>query len=60
MADSKPAAAILHQCPVCHHPQTRIQRKLGDEKSGSISYVCSRAECVVGINLTRVDTWVAV
>jgi hypothetical protein len=49
-----------HQCPVCHHPQTKIQRKLSDDKHGATNYVCARVECAVGFNLAQVDTWVAV
>jgi hypothetical protein len=50
-----------HQCPVCHHPQTKIQRRLGAEKNGSTIYVCGRTgECSVGIDLTKVETWVVV
>jgi ssDNA-binding Zn-finger/Zn-ribbon topoisomerase 1 len=61
MADSKlPARPAVHQCPVCHHPQTKIQRKLSEDKHGSTNYVCARVECPVGINLTQVATWVAV
>jgi hypothetical protein len=61
MADSKlPAAASLHQCPVCQHPQTKIQRKLDDHRIGSTNYVCARPECVLGIDLTRVNTWTSV
>lgn len=55
-----PRPPIVHTCPVCHHPQTKIQRKLGADKHGSTNYVCSRVECAVGINLSKVDTWVAV
>ena len=50
----------VHQCPVCHFPQTKIQRILGEGKYGSISYVCSRAECSVGLDLSKIDTWSAV
>jgi hypothetical protein len=50
----------LHECPVCHHPQTKIQRKLSDDKGGATNYVCARVECPVGFNLAHVDTWVAV
>jgi hypothetical protein len=61
MTDRKlPAPAVLHHCPVCHLPQTKIQRKLNDEKHGATNYVCARAECVLGIDLAKVDTWVAV
>jgi ssDNA-binding Zn-finger/Zn-ribbon topoisomerase 1 len=51
----------VHDCPVCHHPQTKIQRRLGDDKHGATNYVCARSgECPLGINLKQVDTWVAV
>jgi hypothetical protein len=62
MVDPKlPVRPILHVCPVCHHPQTKIQRKISDEKLGAINYICSRpSECCLGINLTNVGTWVAV
>lgn len=51
----------LHQCPVCHQPQTKIQRRLGGTTGGSTIYVCARAgECSVGMNLSKVDTWVSV
>ena len=52
---------VVHQCPVCHFPQTKIQRILTGELHGATNYVCSRSgECAIGINLTKVDTWVAV
>jgi hypothetical protein len=63
MTDPKPATrpAVPHHCPVCHFPQTKIQRMLGGEKQGATNYVCARAgECVLGINLTKVENWVAV
>lgn len=62
MADSKlPPRPVVHQCPVCGLPQTKIQRKLSDDKPrGATSYVCARVDCAVGINLKLVDTWVAV
>ena len=50
----------IHQCPVCHFPQTKIQRVLSEGKYGSVSYVCSRGECTVGLDLSKVDTWVTV
>jgi len=50
-----------HQCPVCRHPQTKIQRRLNADKNGSTIYVCGRAgDCSVGMDLTKVETWVAV
>lgn len=55
-----PSLPVVHQCPVCHQPQTKIQRKLSDGKHGSTNYVCARVECPLGINLARVETWVAV
>jgi hypothetical protein len=51
----------VHQCPVCHQPQTKIQRRLGEETRGATNYVCARfGQCSVGIDLTKVATWVAV
>jgi hypothetical protein len=56
-----PPKTVLHECPVCHCPQTKIQRKLTGEKHGATNYVCSRSgDCVLGINLANVSTWVAV
>ena len=53
--------ALPHQCPVCHLPQTRLQRRLSETKNGSTIYVCPRAgECSIGVNLTKLETWVAV
>jgi hypothetical protein len=45
---------------VCQFPQTKIQRILGEGRYGSVSYVCSRVECTVGLDLSKVDTWAAV
>ena len=61
-ANSKlPVGATVRECPVCHHPQTKIQRRVGNEKLGATNYVCSRAgDCCLGINLTLVATWVVV
>lgn len=53
--------APVHQCPVCHHPQAKIQRQLNARSNGSIVYVCIRSgDCSLGINLSKVETWVAV
>ena len=50
-----------HQCPVCRQPQTKLQRRLVPTTNGSTIYVCARAgECSVGVNLSQVETWVAV
>ncbi|MGE5815523.1 MAG: hypothetical protein ACM36C_13625 [Acidobacteriota bacterium] len=58
----KNLAPSIHECPVCHHPQTKLQRRrVGAATGGSTIYVCTRAaECSLGINLSKVDTWVAV
>jgi hypothetical protein len=51
----------VHHCPVCHHPQTKIARRLSETTHGSTVYVCARAgECSIGVNLSKVETWVAV
>ena len=51
----------VHRCPVCQHPQTKIQRRLNGTTRGSTIYVCARAgECSVGMNLSKVETWVSV
>jgi len=62
MAHDKPVIRpAVHHCPVCHCPQTKIQRKLADEKHAATNYVCARSrQCVLGIDLSKVDTWVAV
>jgi hypothetical protein len=50
-----------HQCPACHHPQMKLQRRLGGTTNGSTIYVCPRwADCSIGVNVTKIDTWVAV
>jgi hypothetical protein len=52
---------VVHICPVCQHPQTKIQRRLSGTANGSTVYVCARADrCSVGMDLKKVDTWVAV
>jgi hypothetical protein len=49
-----------HECPACHQPQTKIQRKISETQLGAVCFVCARAECSLGLNLSKVDTWVAV
>jgi hypothetical protein len=50
-----------HQCPVCHYPQIKLQRRLSGTANGSTIYVCARwNDCSVGVNVTKIDTWVAV
>ena len=56
----QPPPPPSHRCPVCQFPQTKIQRILGEDRYGSISYVCSRVDCTVGLDLSKVDTWAAV
>ena len=61
MFDRKPAPPpAAHECPVCHLPQTKIQRVLGEGRYGSTNYVCSRRECSLGLDLSKLITWVAV
>ena len=51
----------IHLCPACQHPQTKVQRKLQTGKYGAPNYVCTRANaCILGINLSKVDNWIAV
>ena len=58
---SMPVRPAMHECPMCHLPQTRIQRKLDGEKHGATNYVCARpSQCALGIDLSKVETWIAV
>ena len=52
----------LHpECPVCRHPQTKVQRRLTATKNGSTIYLCTRVgQCSVAMNLNKMDTWIAV
>ena len=60
MSNHKAHAPLTpHQCPSCHEPQTKIKRVLGDGKFGSSSFVCSRMECVLGIDVSKLETWIA-
>jgi hypothetical protein len=49
---------VPHHCPACQFPQTKIARVLDEGKYGSTSYVCSRVECAIGIDLSKLSTWV--
>lgn len=62
MTDHKRVAPpVVHQCPACQYPQTKIQRKLDGERRGATSYVCARTgQCAIAINLSKLETWVAV
>ena len=53
------APPATHHCPSCHQPQTKIKRVLSDGKFGSCNFVCSRTECALGIELSKLETWVA-
>ena len=54
-----PASPTIHQCPSCHQPQTKIKRVLGDGKFGSSNFVCSHSDCVLAIDVSKLETWVA-
>jgi hypothetical protein len=61
MSDRKPAPVTnARQCPVCQFPQTKIRRVLSEGRYGSTNYVCSRPECALGLDLSKLVTWVAV
>jgi len=50
-----------HQCPVCHQPQTKLQRRLSETNNGSTMYACPRTgQWSVGVDLTKLETRVAV
>jgi hypothetical protein len=58
-ASERPHLAPL--CPVCHQPQTKVQRRLTATMNGSTIYICTRVgQCSVGMNLNKMGTWVAV
>ena len=53
------AGPAVHQCPSCHRPQTKIKRVLGAGKFGSSNFVCSRSDCALAIDVSKLETWVA-
>ena len=59
MSIPKPPTVAAHQCPSCHEPQTKIKRVLSGGKFGSSNFVCSRRGCVLAIDLSKLETWVA-
>jgi hypothetical protein len=60
-ASKIPPTPAVRECPVCHFPLTKIQRRLDGDRHGATNYVCSRAgECALGFNLSKVENWVAV
>ena len=54
----RPAVPVTHNCPSCHQPQTKIKRVLGEGKFGSSNFVCSRMECTLAIDVSKLETWV--
>jgi len=57
----KDPVPALHVCPVCGHPQTKIQRVIGSVSRGSTTFICARADqCSVGVSLSKITNWVAV
>jgi len=54
-----PVSPSTRQCPSCHQPQTKIRRVLDGGKFGASNFVCSRRECVLAIDLSKLVTWVA-
>jgi hypothetical protein len=57
----KDAAPLIHICPVCQQPQTKIQRLIGSTTRGSTVYVCARTgKCIVAVSLNKIDNWVEV
>jgi len=59
VSNQKLPAVVVHQCPSCHQPQTKIKRVLADGKFGSSNFVCSRMECALAIDVSKLTTWVA-
>ena len=58
MSNPKVPPPLGHHCPRCHQPQTKVTRVLGG-KFGSSHFVCSRVECALGIDVSKLETWVA-
>jgi hypothetical protein len=59
VSNQKVAVPATHLCPSCHQPQTKITRVLGEGRFGSINFVCSRKECALAIDVSKLETWVA-
>ena len=59
MSSEKVPAPAEHQCPRCQQPQMKIKRVPGDGRRGASSFVCSRLECALGIDVSKLETWVA-
>jgi hypothetical protein len=59
VSNQKPAAVpAAHQCPSCNRPQTKIKRVLANGKFGSSNFVCSRMDCSLAIDVSKLETWV--
>ena len=56
---SVPAPLPGRRCPSCQQLQTKITRVLSDGKLGSNNFVCARIECVLGIDVSKLETWIA-
>ena len=54
-----PVIAAAHYCPSCHEAQTKITRVLAGGKLGSSNFVCARAACALGIDVSKLVTWIA-
>jgi len=59
LSQKVPAPVPPHQCPSCHQPQTKIKRVLSEGRFGSSNFVCARIECALGIDVSKLETWVA-
>jgi hypothetical protein len=58
VSSQKVPAPAEHQCPRCQQPQMKIKRVPGDGRPGASSFVCSRLECALGIDVSKLETWV--
>ena len=57
----KSPVPLVHVCPSCGRPQTKLQRLVGAAPRGSTIYVCARAgDCAVGVTVSKIANWVAV
>lgn len=54
-----PVIAAARHCPSCHQPQTKITRVLSGGKFGSSNFVCARTACALGIDVSKLVTWIA-
>ena len=54
-----PMVAAAHHCPSCQQPQTKIKRVLAGGTFGSSAFVCARTACALGIDVSKLVTWIA-